>query len=47
MNKQANELVKENDLILLTIKRLGINGEGIGILSDWLFLLPMHFQKKW
>jgi 23S rRNA (uracil1939-C5)-methyltransferase len=30
MNKQANELVKENDLILLTIKRLGINGEGIG-----------------
>ncbi|MDY0209465.1 MAG: 23S rRNA (uracil(1939)-C(5))-methyltransferase RlmD [Bacilli bacterium] len=30
MNTQMNELVKENDLILLTIKRLGINGEGIG-----------------
>ena len=30
MNTQLNELVKENDLILLTIKRLGINGEGIG-----------------
>ncbi len=30
MNTQVNELLKENDLILLTIKRLGINGEGIG-----------------
>ncbi|HKM29305.1 MAG TPA: 23S rRNA (uracil(1939)-C(5))-methyltransferase RlmD [Bacilli bacterium] len=30
MNMQNNELLKENDLILLTIKRLGINGEGIG-----------------
>lgn len=29
MNKQ-NFRLKENDLILLTIKRLGINGEGIG-----------------
>ena len=25
-----NFKLKENDLILLTIKRLGINGEGIG-----------------
>ena len=47
MNKQANELVKENDLILLTIKRLGINGEGIGYFKRLAILLLMHFQKKW
>ena len=40
MNNQNIGLIKENDLLLLTIKRLGINGEGIGYFKRLAVFVP-------